>query len=71
MDEGDEEVLSSLSEESNNEKDYNNHLLAQYETVKRIKNNKKWKVNLKGCISQKDNMEYVCGKIHGELLKEW
>ena len=32
-DEGNEEVLSALSEESNNEKEYNNHLLAQYETV--------------------------------------
>lgn len=67
--EGDEEVLSALSEESNNEKEYNNHLLAQYETVKRIKT--KWKVNLKGCIAQKDNMEYVCGKIHGELERDW
>ena len=68
-DEGNEEVLSALSEESNNEKEYNNHLLAQYETVKRIKT--KWKVNLKGCIAQKDNMEYVCGKIHGELERDW
>ena len=58
--EGDEEVLSALSEESNNEKEYKNHLLAQYEKVKRVKN--KWKVTLKGCIAQKDNMEYVCGK---------
>ena len=69
VDEGDEEVLSALSEESNNEKEYDNHLLAQYESVKRIKN--KWKVNLKGCIAQKDNMEYVCGKLHGELSREW
>lgn len=69
VDEGDEEVLSALSEESNNEKEYDNHLLAQYESVKRIKN--KWKVNLKGCIVQKDQMEYVCGKVHGELEREW
>ena len=69
VDEGDEEVLSALSEESNNEKEYDNHLLAQYESVKRIKN--KWKVNLKGCIAQKYNMEYVCGKLHGELSREW
>lgn len=67
--EGDEEVLSALSEESNNEKEYKNHLLAQYEKVKRVKN--KWKVTLKGCIAQKDNMEYVCGKVHGELSRDW
>ena len=67
--EGDEEVLSALSEESNNEKEYKNHLLAQYEKVKRVKN--KWKVTLKGCIAQKDNMEYVCGKVHVELSRYW
>ena len=67
--EGDEEVLSALSEESNNEKEYKNQLLAQYEKVKRVKN--KWKVTLKGCIAQKDNMEYVCGKVHGELSRDW
>ena len=67
--EGDEEVLSALSEESNNEKEYKNHLLAQYEKVKRVKN--KWKVTLKGCIAQKDDMEYVCGKVHGELSRDW
>ena len=67
--EGDEEVLSALSEESNNEKEYKNHLLAQYEKVKRVKS--KWKVTLKGCIAQKDNMEYVCGKVHGELSRDW
>ena len=67
--EGDEKSLSALSEESNNEKEYKNHLLAQYEKVKRVKN--KWKVTLKGCIAQKDNMEYVCGKVHGELSRDW
>ena len=67
--EEDEEVLSALSEESNNEKEYKNHLLAQYEKVKRVKN--KWKVTLKGCIAQKDDMEYVCGKVHGELSRDW
>ena len=63
------EDLSDLSEESNHEKEYNNNLLTQYEKVKRVKN--KWKVNLKGCIVQKDQMEYVCGKVHGELEREW
>ena len=53
IDEGDKKVFSTLSDESYNEKEYNNNLLAQYETVKRIKN--KWKINLKGCITQKDN----------------
>jgi hypothetical protein len=63
------EELSSYSDESNNEKDFSNYLLAQYEKVKRVKN--KWKVSLKGCIVQKDKKEYVCGKIHGELSREW
>ena len=69
--EGNEEDLSALSDEdeSNNEKEYNNHLLAQYEKVKRVKS--KWKVSLKGCIAQKDDMEYVCGKVHGELSRDW
>ena len=66
-DEGEE--LSSYSDKSNNEKDFSNYLLAQYEKVKRVKN--KWKVSLKGCIVQKDKKEYVCGKIHGELAREW
>ena len=66
---GEGEDLSELSEESNHEKEYNNNLLAQYEKVKRVKN--KWKVSLKGCIVQKDQMEYVCGKVHGELEREW
>lgn len=63
------EDLSDLSEESNHEAEYKNNLLAQYEKVKRVKN--KWKVNLKGCIVQKDNLEFVCGKVHGELAREW
>ena len=67
--EGNEEDLSALSEESNNEIDYSNNLLAQYEKVKRVKN--KWKVTLKGCIAQKDDMEYVCGKVHGEVSRDW
>ncbi len=66
----DESELSDDSEKnSDNEKDYNDHLLAQYERVKRVKN--KWKVTLKGCVVQKDNKEYICGKIHGELEREW
>ena len=64
---------SELSECSENyydvEKDYNEKLLAQYESVKRIKN--KWKINLKGCVVQKDNEEYICSKIHGELSRDW
>ena len=66
----DESELSDDSEKkSDDERDYNDHLLAQYERVKRVKN--KWKVILKGCIVQKDNTEYICGKIHGELEREW
>ena len=34
IDEGDEKVFSTLYDESDNEKKYNNHLLAQYETLK-------------------------------------
>ena len=67
-----EDELSSMSDksnESNDEKNFNNHLLAQYEKVRRVKD--KWKLNLKGCIVQKDQMEYVCGKLHGELNRDW
>ena len=67
--EEEEDELSSYNEDSYNEKDFSNLLLAQYEKVKRVKN--KWKVSLKGCIVQKDKKEYVCGKIHGELAREW
>ena len=61
--------LSDVTDEPNEEVQFNNYLLAQYEKVKRVKN--KWKVSLKGCIVQKDKKEYVCGKIHGELSREW
>ena len=64
-----EDELSDYDEESNNEKDFSNLLLAQYDKVKRVK--KKWKISLKGCIVQKDKKEYVCGNIHGELSREW
>lgn len=65
-----ESELSPVSDKnSDNERDFNDHLLAQYEKVKRVKN--KWKVNLIGCVVQKDNKEYICGKIHGELEREW
>jgi len=67
-----EDDLSSYKDEnegSNDEDNFSNLLLSQYEKVKRVKN--KWKVSLKGCIVQKDMKEYVCGKIHGELSREW
>ena len=68
---GDDE--SELSADSNknseHEQDFNDHLLAQYQKVKRIKN--KWKVTLLGCVVQKDNNEYICGKVHGELERDW
>lgn len=65
-----EEPLSSESDKnSNNEKEFKDHLLAQYEKVKRVKN--RWKVYLKGCVVQHDNKEYICGKINGDLEREW
>jgi len=63
------ELSEDTEKHSDNEKEYNDNLYAQYEKVKRVKN--KWKVKLKGCIVQKDNKEYICGDIHGELEREW
>ena len=68
-DESESELSPDSDKNSDNEKDFNDHLLAQYEKVKRVKN--KWKVNLIGCVVQQDNKEYICGKIHGELEREW
>lgn len=68
-DDSESELSPESDKNSDNEKDFNDHLLAQYEKVKRVKN--KWKVNLIGCVVQKDNKEYICGKIHGELEREW
>ena len=66
----DESQLSEDSEKnSDNEQEFHDHLLAQYEKVKRVKN--KWKVTLKGCVVQNDNKEYICGRVHGELEREW
>lgn len=68
--EEDEGSLSSESDKNSyNEKDFKDHLLAQYEKVKRVKN--RWKVYLKGCVVQKDKKEYICGKINGDLEREW
>ena len=67
---GDESELSADSDKnSDNELEFNDQLLAQYDKVKRVKN--KWKVILKGCVVQKDNKEYICGKVHGELERDW
>ena len=66
----DESELSEDSDKnSENEQEFNDHLLAQYQKVKRVKN--KWKVTLIGCVVQKDNTEYIGGKVHGELAREW
>ena len=65
-----DDELSSVSEKnSENEQEFKDQLLAQYHKVKRIKN--KWKVQLKGCVVQKDNIEIICGKVNGELEREW
>lgn len=67
---GEEEPLSSESEKnSDNEKEFTDHLLAQYEKVKRVKS--KWKVYLKGCVVQKDKKEIICGRVTGDLEREW
>ena len=68
-DDEESELSPDSDKNSDNEKDFNDHLLAQYEKVKRVKN--KWKVTLKGSVVQQDNKEYICGKIHGELEREW
>ena len=66
-----DDKLSSISEEKNsyNEQEFKDKLLAQYTKIKRIKN--KWKVQLKGCIVQQDNKETICGRVNGELEREW
>lgn len=63
--------LSSVSEDKNsdNEQEFKDKLLAQYTKVKRIKH--KWKVQLIGCVVQQDNKETICGKVNGELEREW
>ena len=67
---GEEEPLSSESDKnSDNEKEYTDHLLAQYDKVKRVKN--KWKVYLKGCVVQQDKKELICGRATGDLEREW
>ena len=67
---GEEEPLSSESDKnSDNEKEFTDHLLAQYEKVKRVKN--KWKVYLLGCVVQKDKKECICGRVTGDLEREW
>jgi hypothetical protein len=67
---GDESELSADSDKnSDNEQEFNDQLLAQYDKVKRVKN--KWKVILKGCVVQQDNKEYICGKVQGELERDW
>ena len=63
------ELSDDSENNSDNEQDFNDQLLAQYQKVKRVKN--KWKVSLVGCVVQKDNKEYICGKVHGELEREW
>lgn len=70
--EDENEKLSSEGEvdsDNDNEKDYNNLLLAQYEKVKRVKN--KWKVVFKDCVIQTGDEEWICGKIHGDLDRDW
>ena len=68
-DDENDELSSESDKNSNNEKDYNDHLLAQYNKVKRIKN--RWKVSFQGCVIQKDKKEYICGKLTGDLEREW
>ena len=63
------ELSSDSDKNSNNEKDYTDHLLAQYNKVKRIRN--RWKVVFKGCVIQKDKKEYICSKLTGDLEREW
>lgn len=64
-----EELSSDSGQNSDNEQEFKDQLLAQYQKVKRIKN--KWKVQLKGCVVQKDDKEIICGKVTGELEREW
>lgn len=59
----------SLDEKSDNEKNFNDLLLAQYIKVKRVKS--KWKVSFKDCVLQNEGKEFVLGSIHGDLDRDW
>lgn len=69
--EEDDEILSSLSEDNEEEADQesSDYLLAQYEKVHRVRN--KWKVVFKDAILHCNGKEYVFEKVTGELDRDW
>ena len=65
----DDELLSSLSSESNEQEEAKDFLLAQYEKVHRIRN--KWKIIFIDAILQLNGNEYLFDKVVGELDRDW
>ena len=65
----DDELLSSLSSESNEQEEAKDFLLAQYEKVHRIRN--KWKIIFIDAILRLNGKEYLFDKVVGELDRDW
>ena len=65
----DDELLSSLSSESNEQEEAKDFLLAQYEKVHRIRN--KWKIIFIDAILRLNGKEYLFEKVVGELDRDW
>ena len=65
----DDELLSSLSNESNEQEEAKDFLLAQYEKVHRIRN--KWKIIFIDAILRLNGKEYLFDKVVGELDRDW
>ena len=65
----DDELLSSLSNESNEQEEAKDFLLAQYEKVHRIRN--KWKIIFIDAILRLNGNEYLFDKVVGELDRDW
>ena len=64
-----DELLSSLSSESNEQEEVKDFLLAQYEKVHRIRN--KWKIIFIDAILRLNGKEYLFDKVVGELDRDW
>ena len=65
----DDELLSSLASESNEQEEAKDFLLAQYEKVHRIRN--KWKIIFIDAILRLNGNEYLFDKVVGELDRDW
>ena len=67
--EEDDEELSSLTNESIEQEEAKDFLLAQYEKVHRVRN--KWKIGFKDAVLHFNGKEYVFDKVVGELDRDW